>query len=116
MRVLVVSRDRAVLDDARFGFPAYATVRTAADATEAEALLGDFKPDVVVVDLQTGNAGGYALAQVMGQTSAVQDVPVLMLLDREQDMWLARQAGATRVRTKPIDVEALAAETLSLVN
>lgn len=116
MNILVVSRDRAVLEDARFGFPSHVTVETAGDAKQAEQALLDFQPDVVVADLMTGNAGGYALAQVMGQIRAQQDVPILMLIDREQDAWLARQAGATRYRTKPIAAETLAAETLSLVS
>ena len=116
MNVLVVSRDRAVLDDARFGFPAHARVEIAGDAKEAQSLLEDFHPDVAVVDLQTGNAGGYALALAMSQMRAEKDIPLLMLLEREQDVWLAHQAGAALVRTKPVSVETLAAETLSLVN
>jgi DNA-binding response OmpR family regulator len=116
VKVLVVSRDRAVLDDAEFGFPAHATVKTARDATEAQAMLEDWHPDVAVVDLQTGNAGGYSLALAMSQIRANKDIPLLMLLEREQDEWLARQAGAALIRTKPVSVETLADETLSLVS
>ena len=116
VRVLVVSRDRAVLDDARFGFPSNTVVETAGDAREAERLMTDLTPSVVVVDLMTGSAGGYALARSMGDIRALTDVPILFLLDREQDAWLARQAGATMHRVKPISAEALAADTLSLAS
>lgn len=116
MNILVVSRDSSVLDDASFGFPSHVTVETARDALHAELVLKEFQPDVVVVDLMTGNAGGYALAQLMGQLRAQQDVPILMLLEREQDAWLAKQSGATRYRTKPIAAETLASVALSLIS
>ena len=116
VRVLVVSRDEAVLEDARFGFPSNAVVETARDATEAETMMKDLTPSVVVVDLMTGNAGGYALASSMGFIRALKDVPILFLLDREQDAWLAHQAGAAMHRVKPISGEALAADALSLAS
>jgi hypothetical protein len=40
----------------------------------------------------------------------------MMLLDRDQDRWLAQQAGAKLIRTKPIDTSDLVADALSLLN
>ena len=115
VRVLIVSRDDSILDDARFGFPSHAEVRTASDAREAREVLKDFQPSVVVADLMTGSAGGFVVAREMSQMSALVDVPILILLDREQDSWLADQAGATMHRTKPMTAESLAADALSLI-
>jgi len=116
VRVLVVSEDKAVLEDARFGFPSHVEVATASDATDAGEILDEFLPAVVVVDQRTGNAGGFALARYMSQMRALKDVPILILLEREQDAWLARQAGAALFRTKPITAECLAADALSLIS
>lgn len=114
-RVLVVSRDPSVLDDARFGFPSDAEVMTASDARAAREVLEDFQPSVVIADLMTGSAGGLVVAREMSQMAALENVPVLILLDRDQDSWLADQAGAAMHRTKPVTAESLAADALSLI-
>ena len=114
--VLVVSGDDAILEDARFGFPADTRVLTAPDARAAHKVLEEFHPAVVVVDLTTGSAGGFSLARDMSQIASQRDIPVLILLEREQDSWLAGQAGAAMYRTKPITAESLAADALSLVS
>lgn len=115
VRVLVVSRDESILQDANFGFPADAEVRTASDARTAREVLKDFQPSVVIADLMSGSAGGFVVAREMSQMAALQDVPILILLDRDQDSWLAAQAGAALHRTKPVTAEALAADALSLI-
>ena len=116
VRVLVVSRDQAVLDDARFGFPSHVELTVASDAREARTVLEDLSPAVVVVDMRTGSAGGFAVARDMSQMASQRDIPVLILLERDQDAWLAGEAGAALYRTKPITAESLAADTLSLVS
>ena len=115
VRVLVVSDDESVLDDAEFGFPSDAEVKTASDARAAREVLKDFQPSVVITDLMTGSAGGFVVAREMSQMEALKDVPVLILLDRDQDSWLADQAGAAMHRTKPVTAEGLAADALSLI-
>ena len=100
--VLVVSDDERVQEQARFGFPADVRVGTASDAGDALARMEKERPSVVVVDLRTGNAGGFDLSRAMKQTSGLGDIPVLILLERPQDAWLARQAGAIAWRVKPL--------------
>ena len=115
VRILVVSGDGSVLDDAEFGFPSDAEVKTASDARTAREVLKDFQPSVVITDLMTGSAGGFVVAREMSQMAALKDVPVLILLERDQDSWLADQAGAAMHRTKPVTAEELAADALSLI-
>jgi two-component system phosphate regulon response regulator PhoB len=114
VRILVVSDDAQIQQEAKFGFASDVEIVSARDAREAAALLSE-RPDLVIVDLQSGNAGGYALARDMSQSQATADVPILMLLEREQDDWLARQAGAARVRVKPITSALLVEDALSLI-
>jgi DNA-binding response OmpR family regulator len=114
-KILVVSDDPRVTDAARYAFPSDVEVELARDAREALASMKESVPSAVVVDLQTGSAGGFALARDMKQDRRLETVPILMLLERDQDAWLARQAGANRLRTKPLDVSELVFETLSLI-
>jgi DNA-binding response OmpR family regulator len=100
--VLVVSDDPLVREESRYGFPAGVRVSFALDARDALASLERGVPSVVVVDLQTGNAGGYALAREMSQSARLAHLPILMLLQRDQDAWLAKRAGATAFCTKPL--------------
>ena len=52
----------------------------------------------------------------MSQSPRLRDVPTLMLLERVQDAWLAREAGATAYLTKPVDAGELVTETLALLS
>jgi DNA-binding response OmpR family regulator len=72
-------------------------------------------PVLAIVDLQTGSAGGFNLVREMNNVHELIGVPVLMLLERHQDSWLARQAGADRWRTKPVDGIGLVDEALALI-
>ncbi|MDP9067263.1 MAG: response regulator [Actinomycetota bacterium] len=114
--VLVVSDDDAIRDEARFGFAPDLEVALARDARDALQQMESDVPAVVVIDLHTGSAGGFALCKSMDQDPRLRQVPVLMLLDRDQDRWLANQAGADLIRTKPIDASDLAADALSLLS
>lgn len=113
--VLVVTDDPTLELEARFAFPDDFDVVVVGDAREASAELATWTPALVVVDLLTGSAGGFALGRDMSQDRGLASVPMLMLIDRPQDEWLARQAGADAVRTKPIDTAELVATALEIV-
>jgi DNA-binding response OmpR family regulator len=67
-------------------------------------------PDLVVLDLQIGNMGGIAtcihLRHEAGE-GRLPDVPVLVLLDRQADVFLARRSGADGWIVKPLDAFSL---------
>lgn len=112
--VLVVSVDTHLRDEASFGFPDDTKVRFAIDSRDALTMIFEDVPDAVIVDLQTGSAGGFNLIRSMRQDARSLDVPSLLLLERPQDAWLAKQAGATLTRVKPLEVSDLVADTLSI--
>jgi DNA-binding response OmpR family regulator len=63
-------------------------------------------PDLVVVDMQMGNMGAMAVCMDLRLEASygnLPDVPVLMLLDRRADVFLARRAGAEGWLVKPLD-------------
>ena len=63
-------------------------------------------PDLVIVDMQMGNMGGMATTlelRLEASYGKLAHVPVLMLLDRRPDVFLARRSGAEGWIVKPLD-------------
>ncbi len=63
-------------------------------------------PDLVIVDLQMGSMGGMAVCldlRLEESCGNLPHVPVLMLLDRRPDVFLARRSGAEGWLVKPLD-------------
>ena len=64
------------------------------------------EPDLVVLDLQIGNMGGMAACMNIRLDESVDrldHVPVLMLLDRDVDAFLAHRSEADGWIVKPLD-------------
>ncbi len=73
---------------------------------DVRRLVGEVEPDVVVVDLQIGNMGGMAVSmdlRLEEYDGRLPHVPILLLLDREADKFLARSSKADAVLVKPFD-------------
>jgi DNA-binding response OmpR family regulator len=113
--VLVVTDDRSVRDELEYGVPAGAAIDFARDAREAWTRLEERVPSAVVVDLQAGSAGGFALARDMSYDARFADIPVAILVERDQDGWLAGQAGASLYRIKPVEAGELMRDLEDLV-
>ena len=66
----------------------------------------ELAPDLVVLDLQIGNMGGMAACMDLRLDESVgrlPHIPVLILLDRDVDAFLANRAEADGWIVKPID-------------
>jgi DNA-binding response OmpR family regulator len=62
--------------------------------------------DMVIADMQIGNMGAMAIClelRLQESYGHLDRVPVLMLLDRRPDVFLARRAGAEGWLVKPLD-------------
>ncbi|MGH2698227.1 MAG: response regulator [Actinomycetota bacterium] len=114
LTVLVVSDDPHLSSEITYAFPDDVSVSFALNAREALPLMGESIPSVVVVDIRTGSAGGYGLSRDMSANDRLHDIPRLMLLERAQDSWLAKQAGATEYLVKPVPNDELVARALAL--
>ncbi|MFN2594934.1 MAG: hypothetical protein ABR579_08625, partial [Actinomycetota bacterium] len=66
--------------------------------------------------LQTGSSGGFGLLKEIQQDSRISAAPAVMILERGQDGWLAKQAGAQLILTKPAPAERVVAGALSLLS
>lgn len=66
----------------------------------------ELEPDLVVLDLQIGNMGGMAACMNIRLDESVgklDHVPILMLLDRDVDAFLAKRSDADGWVVKPLD-------------
>ncbi len=86
-------------------------VRTAASAEEALQVLGDFRPRLVLMDLQMPGMDGYELTRRLKASPETRDVLVIALTAyaMKGDEQRARDAGCEGYVTKPIDTRALPA-------
>ncbi|MEO5680731.1 MAG: response regulator [Acidimicrobiales bacterium] len=82
------------------------TVRWVRRGVDAVAAVRERAPDLAVLDLQIGNMGAMAISldlhleEGMGR---LPHVPILILLDRRPDVFLARRSGAQGFVVKPLD-------------
>ena len=79
--------------------------RDVAQVVEDRTAAGD-PFDIGIFDLQIGSMGGMAVTMAMrldASSGRVPHVPVLMLLDRVADVFLARRSGADGWIIKPLD-------------
>ena len=107
MHILVATDADYVLDDitAALGGPDVSfTVcrngRDVSDVVEART------PDLVVLDLQIGSMGGMAVTMALRldeSSGALPHVNVLMLLDRQADIHLAKRCAADGYLVKPLN-------------
>ncbi|MXW42889.1 MAG: response regulator [Acidimicrobiia bacterium] len=77
-----------------------------ASGTEVRAAVQAHIPDVVICDLQITNMGGVAACLDLRMEAEMQRLPqtrILLLLDREADIYLAQQAKADGWLVKPLD-------------
>jgi CheY-like chemotaxis protein len=80
-----------------------ARVRTGVEVVPA---CRELDPDLVVIDLQIGNMGGMAASIAIHQeqdAGRLGEAPVLMLLDRAPDVFLAQRSAAEGWLVKPLD-------------
>ncbi len=83
--------------------PDYALIDHTDPATARDVLVAE-NPDVVVIDLQVGSMGGVAIARELRQQASLageEDTPVVLLLDRAADSFIAKRAGVAAWVTKP---------------
>jgi DNA-binding response OmpR family regulator len=77
---------------------------------DVRQVVGQNPPDLVIVDLQIANMGGMAVSldlRLEESGGRLPHVPILLLLDREADKFLARRSTADAMLVKPIDAGTL---------
>ncbi len=94
----VIADVGAVLSDGRYAVTVVSDPRTVAESVAANPV------DVVLVDLQVGSMGGMAVTRSVRDAASVAGrsaPPVILLLDRDADSFLAGRSGASGSVRKP---------------
>jgi CheY-like chemotaxis protein len=94
-------------------------IRQVASGPEVLSEVAGDAPDLLIVDLQMGNMGGMAVCldlRLEESYGALPHIPVLMLLDRRADVFLARRSGAEGWIVKPLDPIRIRRATAALVS
>jgi two-component system response regulator MprA len=111
--VLLIADDDWVRNDveAALSGPRRA-IRTVADPREAVQAAADAEPDAIVIDMQVGSMGGMAVVRACKDAIAaglIGEAPLVLLLDRSADAFLADRSGADAWVTKPFTAQELRA-------
>ena len=105
--ILIASDAPWVIDELRAAVESPdISIRSVAKGEAVPAAVASQTPDLVVLDLQIGNMGGMATCVHLGleaDAGRLPEVPVLMLLDRRADVFLARRSGADGFVVKPLN-------------
>ena len=106
-RILVATDSDAVFAevDAALG-SAECTVERVRTGREVRGAVQSSDPDLVMLDLQIGAMGGVAACLDLRLEESGDRLPpqkIVLLLDREADLFLARRAGADGWLVKPVD-------------
>lgn len=91
-------------------------VRTAENAQEAMARLGEEKPDLILMDVVMPGQNGFQLTRAIARDPQFADVPIIMCTSKNQEtdrVWGLRQ-GARDYITKPVNPVELQAKIAAL--
>jgi CheY-like chemotaxis protein len=105
--ILVVSDAPTVIADVRSALEDNDTdVREVYSGELVRRVVEEAPPDLVVTDMQVGNMGGIAICMDLRLEESggrLPHVPVLILMDRRADVFLARRSDAEGWIVKPFD-------------
>jgi twitching motility two-component system response regulator PilH len=92
-------------------------VMTATDGDQALALVGNSKPDLVVLDIIMPRINGYTVCRRLKQNPRWKDIPVLMVSSKDQasDIYWGKKQGADAYLPKPFAARALLSQVRSLL-
>src|SRR4029079_16389972 len=77
---------------------------------DVRATFGEVEPDLVILDMQIGNMGGYAVAidlRLEESADRLDRATIILLLERAADAFIAERADADATLVKPVDAGTL---------
>lgn len=85
-------------------------LETVSDPKAVNDAYRDLPADVVLVDLQVGSMGGMAIARALKDMTLIEGLPaapIVLLLDRSADSFIAKRSGADGWVQKPFTAQEL---------
>lgn len=105
--ILIATDAESVFEDLRAVIEAPGTtVRWVTEGASVREALNHQPADLAIVDMQIGTMGGVAVAldlRLETDASRLEPAPVLLVLDRRADVFLARRSGVEGWLVKPLD-------------
>jgi two-component system, OmpR family, response regulator len=109
MKLLLVTDTTWVHNDVAASLPPGWTMQVT-DSRVAVAAAAQHQPIVVLVDLQVGSMGGFAVVRALRDATALGDLipmKLVLLLDRQADRFLVNRSGADGALVKPFTAQEL---------
>lgn len=77
----------------------------ASDGENAERLILDEKPDLIILDIIMPRMNGFQLCRSLRSNPGFKDLPIIMItsMDRESDRYWGLKQGASEYLVKPVD-------------
>ena len=120
MHVLIATDAQWVVDEivAALGSPS-TSFQVVTNGRKVADVVAERTPDLAILDLQVGTMGGMAITMDLrldASSGVLPHAPVLMLLDREADVHMARRSGAEGWIVKPLDALRLRRAVADVMN
>jgi CheY-like chemotaxis protein len=93
-------------------------IRTENDSRRAAQVAEEFRPDIILMDVDMPNLDGGDVAQRLRQSAGTRDIPILFLtsLCSSQEATESRHTGsAERFLSKPVETHVLLAEIAAIL-
>ena len=107
MHILIATDAQWVLNEIQAVFGSSSTtIQVVTNGRLVSPAGAERTPDIAILDMQVGSMGGMAITMDLRldySSGALPNVPILMLLDREADVHMARRSGANGWIIKPLD-------------
>jgi DNA-binding response OmpR family regulator len=107
VHILIATDAQWVLNEIQAVFGSSSTtIQVVTNGRLVSPAVAERAPDIAILDMQVGSMGGMAITMDLRldySSGALPNVPILMLLDREADVHMARRSGANGWIIKPLD-------------
>jgi two-component system OmpR family response regulator len=116
-RALIVEDDPAIADLLAKTLMRFYEVRTVNDGGLAIAAATEFRPDVILLDVNLPNKDGFAIAQALKGIQNLGKIPIIFITAQESSLDVVKgiQVGAKHYITKPFRIEDVVAKVKKLV-
>ena len=117
-RLLLVEDDRPIAELVKFHFSrADFTVTTTSSGEEAQILIDEIKPDLLILDWMVEGISGIELCRRLRRKPATANLPIIMLTARggEDDRLRGLETGADDYVTKPFSPKELVARATAVL-
>ena len=109
--IMLIADDEWVRNDVSASIVDPSTTLTVlGDPNEVTAAAGDRRFDLYAVDMQIASTGGMATVRLLRDAmfrDEIERAPIVLLLDRSADVFLAKRAGAEAYLIKPFTSQQL---------